>query len=72
MVGEQPYKSRDMVGSDSGLGHLLVILKALFYSRSYLPSIDQFDAIMFHLRDINDGLIELPGDFFLVQNFDRD
>ena len=24
MVGEQPYKSRDRVGSDSGLGHLLV------------------------------------------------
>ena len=24
MVGEQPYKSRDMVGSDSGLGRLLV------------------------------------------------
>ena len=23
VVGEQPYKSRDMVGSDSGLGHLL-------------------------------------------------
>ena len=22
VVGEQPYKSRDMVGSDSGLGHL--------------------------------------------------
>ena len=25
MVGEQPYKSRDMVGSDSGLGDLLII-----------------------------------------------
>ena len=24
MVGEQPYKNRDMVGSDPGLGHLLV------------------------------------------------
>ena len=24
MVGEQPYKSRDMGGSDSGLGHLLI------------------------------------------------
>ena len=24
VVGEQPYKYRDMVGSDSGLGHLLV------------------------------------------------
>ena len=24
MVGEQPYKNRDMAGSDSGLGHLLV------------------------------------------------
>ena len=24
MVGEQPFKRRDMVGSDSGLGHLLV------------------------------------------------
>ena len=24
VVGEQPYKSRDMVGSDSGLGRLLV------------------------------------------------
>ena len=28
MVGEQPYKSRDMVGSDSGLGGLLVNVKA--------------------------------------------
>ena len=27
VVGEQPYKSRDMVGSDSGLGHLLVSVK---------------------------------------------
>ena len=25
VVGEQPYKNRDTVGSDSGLGHLLVI-----------------------------------------------
>ena len=24
VVGEQTYKSRDMVGLDSGLGHLLV------------------------------------------------
>ena len=27
MVGEQPYKSRDMVVSDSGLGRLLVSTK---------------------------------------------
>ena len=26
VVGEQPYKSRDMVGSDSGLGRLLIKL----------------------------------------------
>ena len=26
VVGEQPYKSRDLVGSDSGLGHLHVNL----------------------------------------------
>ena len=26
VVGEQPYKNRDMLGSDSGLGHLLVTL----------------------------------------------
>ena len=30
VVGEQPYKSRDMVGSDSGLGHLLVTTTAIF------------------------------------------
>ena len=24
VVGEQPYKNRDIAGSDSGLGHLLV------------------------------------------------
>ena len=30
VVGEQPYKNRDMVGSDSGLGHLLVIISKEF------------------------------------------
>ena len=34
MVGEQPYNSRDMVGSDSGLGRLLVSLKKILYRYS--------------------------------------
>ena len=36
MVGEQPYKSRDMVGSDSGLGHLLVSIDALMMMLNFL------------------------------------
>ena len=30
VVGEQPYKSKDMVGSDSGLGRLLVSITPKF------------------------------------------
>ena len=33
VVGEQPYKNRDMVGSDSGLGHLLVSIQISTISR---------------------------------------
>ena len=38
VVGEQPYKNRDMVGSDSGLGHLLVSLIELH--RSFVKHIN--------------------------------
>ena len=31
VVGEQPYKTRDMAGSDSGLGHLVINTCNLVY-----------------------------------------
>ena len=42
MVGEQPYKNRDMVGSDSGLGGLLVIVIKIFVPLGFINLVVRF------------------------------
>ena len=53
VVGEQPYKNRDMVGSDSGLGHLLINITRTAVTQALAIILSQIKNGKFIKKNIN-------------------